>query len=342
MKYNQFDVLKCTLAVLLLCCLPAWAQNEYGTVSGEVRVAKTDHPGRILVELQLHGSTIATAYCDVSGTFGFSLLPANPYHVVVRDDRFYPVDELARLDPSISPTTAVHINLIPRHTTSEKTAPERIKGSNPYMVDLAEYKRHFSKKAVKEFDKGVESDSRGKPDDAIGYYEKALSLAPDFYPAHNNLGSDYLSKSNFAGAEKEFREAIHLNQSDSQAYFNLGNVLVLTKQYPQAEIILHQGLQRRPDSAFGHFLLGSLYIRTGQLSEAERNLNQALELDPTMSQTYLQLVNLYVQENRRPEAIAKLQAFLHAFPDGPYTSKAKEILKKLQSDKADQQARGRR
>lgn len=324
---------------LILSTGLASAQQQYGGISGEIHIARGDFPGRILVELQSRGAAIASVYSDEQGKFGFTGLEANPYHVVIRDDRFYPVDQLVNVDPSIISISRAQVQLTLRDNLPKRQDSPRIAGSNPYIIDLSEYKRRFPKKAVKEFDRGVESDANGKADSAIRHYEKALSLAPDFYPAHNNLGSDYLSKANFGGAEKEFREAIRLNRSDSQAYFNLGNVLVLTKQYPQADLVLHEGLQRRPDSAFAHFLLGSLYSRTGQLPEAERNLNQALQLDPTMSQTYLQLVNLYMQENRRPEAVAKLQAFLHAFPDGPYVAKAREVLKKLQSEASETRAR---
>jgi tetratricopeptide (TPR) repeat protein len=101
---------------------------------------------------------------------------------------------------------------------------------------------------------------------------------------------------------------------------------------PESEKVLKQGLEKRPDSAFGHFLLGSLYSRAGQKVEAERNLQDALKLDPSMPQAYLQLVNLYMQEKRNAEAITELEAFLHAFPDGPFTPKAKQVLKKLQTE----------
>jgi tetratricopeptide (TPR) repeat protein len=251
---------------------------------------------------------------------------------VVRDDRFYPVDEIAIVDPAVSPTTAVHINLVPRTETSSKTASKRVSGSNPYIVDLSEYQQHFPKNAVKEFQKGVAADREKNTDAAIRHYEKCLKLAPDFYPAHNNLGSNYVTKSNFAGAERQFREAIRLNQGDSQAQFNLANVLILTSKFAEAERVLFAGLQRTPESAFGHFLLGSLYSRTGHLPQAERNLAQARQLDPLMAQSYLQLVNLYVQENRRSDAVAELQNFLRVFPEGPYTAKAKEVLKRLQSN----------
>jgi tetratricopeptide (TPR) repeat protein len=91
-------------------------------------------------------------------------------------------------------------------------------------------------------------------------------------------------------------------------------------------------LQRRPDSAFGHFLQGSLYSRTGRPDLAEKSLQSALQLDPKMSQVYLQLVNLYVQQKRTPEAISELETYLKAFPDSPFSPKARDLLKRIQGE----------
>jgi Flp pilus assembly protein TadD len=306
--------------------------QQYGSISGEVHASRGDLPGRVMVELQLHGSPINSEYTDEQGKFGFGPVTSNVYHLVIHDDRFYSVDQRVMVDLSISAVTVVQITLMPREQTKKENATGAVSGANPYVIDLSEYKRHFPKSAVKEFDKGVDADKEHRTDDAIRHYGKAISEAPDFYPARNNLGSDYLAKSNFPEAQKQFEEAVRLNKDDSQAYFNLGNVFTLTGKLSEAEKCLKEGLQKRPDSAFGHFLLGSLYSRAGQRVAAERNLQDAVKLDPNMPQVYLQLVNLYVQENRKTEAISELQAFLHAFPDGAFTPKAKQVLKKLQAE----------
>jgi len=70
----------------------------------------------------------------------------------------------------------------------------------------------------------VEADRNQKRDEAIRHYEKSIFLAPDFYPAHNNLGSAYLSRADFKSAQAHFEEAIKLNQSDAEAHLNLANV----------------------------------------------------------------------------------------------------------------------
>jgi tetratricopeptide (TPR) repeat protein len=320
-----------SLSFVLLAVSSLYSQ-QYGSIVGEVHVSRADLSGRVLLELQLHGSPINSQYTDDQGKFGFGSVTNNIYHIVIKDDRYYPVDQRVMVDLSVTAVTMVQITVTPREET-QKTGSDigSAAGSNPYIIDLSEYEQKFPRKAVKEFDRGVHSDQERKTDDAIRHYEKAVSLAPGFYPARNNLGSDYLGKSDFVEARKQFEEAIRLNKDDSQAYFNLGNVFTLTNQFADAETVLNQGLQKRPDSAFGYFLRGSLYSRTGKVSEAERDLRHALQLDSTMPQAYLQLVNLYLQQNRKADAISELENFLHAFPEGSFSPKAKEVLKRLQA-----------
>lgn len=323
---------------LLLILNPSlWGQAQVGSVVGEIQVVRGDFPRHpVLVELRLHEATISSVYTDDQGRFGFYGLGSNLYHVVINDDSYQPVDEQANLNLLISSQVMIQVRLTPK--TEEKKDPlaSRVKGSNPYLVDMKQYDRHFSKDVVKEYKKGVKADQRGKQDEAIGHYLKALSLAPDYYPAHNNLGCDYLSKADITSAQTQFEETIRLNQNDAEAYFNLGNVLILRERYPEAEHMLQEGIKRRPDSALGEFLFGTLYSRTGRRADAERHLQGAVQLDPMMSQARLQLVNLYLQEKRTPDAIRELEAYLKAFPDAPFAPRARETLKKLEADSSRQ------
>jgi tetratricopeptide (TPR) repeat protein len=310
-------------------------QNQLGKIIGSVRVVKGDFPAHpVLVSLEMRGSPIGSAYCDDQGRFGFYSLVANQYRVSVDDDAYEPVSETAEVNPDTAPMNFVELRLVPRANAKKDPLPGRVEGSNPYLIDPAEYNRQFPKKTLKEFDKGVEADHQGNTDDAIQHYEKALSYSPDFYPAHNNLGSAYLARQNFDAAQTQFESALKGNQNDAQLYFNLANVLLLTQRYPAAERELEDGLRRQQDSAFGHFLQGRLYSLTGRPELAEKSLQSALQLDPKMSQVYLQLVNLYVQQKRTAEAISQLEAYLKAFPDSPLSPKARETLKRLQGEAA--------
>jgi len=303
-----------------------------GTIAGQIRVAPGDVPShQVLVELRLHGATVNSTYCDERGQFSFGALTPNPYRVVINDDAYYPVDVQATVNPE-TPNTIVQIFLQPREETKkdDPTRP-RPSGANPFLANAGDYNKQFPKKALKEYERGLDAERKGKRDEAITHYLDALKIAPDYYPAHNNLGALYVGKSDFKSAEKQFDDAIQLDQNDAQAYFNLGNVLLMTRRYAESEIALSSGLQRRPDSAFGRFLEGCLYERTARFAQADASLHRAVELDPAMWQAQLQIANLYLQQNRREEAIAQLETFLKSFPSVPAAAKAKEVLQKLQA-----------
>jgi tetratricopeptide (TPR) repeat protein len=321
---------------LLMFLLPGSAlAQDVGKVIGEIRVTRGGSPPHaIMVELQLRGATINSAYTDTQGTFGFYGLQSNGYHVIVNDDDYYPVDVLANLNLAESSFAMVQIQLRPREKKNGDPLAKQTAGSNPYIVDPEDYNKRFPKKAVKEYEKGVEAEKKGDKDAAIERYQSALKIAPEYYPAHNNLGTLYLSKSDLTAAELQFREAVRLDQNEAQAYFNLAHVFMLTDRFPEAETTLAAGLQRRPDSAFGHLLQGHLYARTGRLTEAERSLQSAIRLDSKMPDAYLQLVSLYLRQNRRQDAITELQAFLQGFPGSPSAPRAKEVLNKLQNEES--------
>lgn len=323
-------------AFLLILLVPGQVHAQtiqLGKIMGNVRLARGDVPAHpVLVSLEMRGSVVASAYNEDGGRVGFYNLPANEYKITVNDDAYEPFSATVELDPTKSPQYFVQITLVPRPGAKTDPLPGRVEGSNPFLVDPADYYRHFPKKTVKEYEKGVAADKNGKTDDAIEHYAKAIGYSPDFYPAHNNLGSAYLSRQRFADAQSQFESAIHANQNDAQAHLNLANVMLLTRRYDEATLEIEEGLKRDPNSAFGHFLRGVLYSHTSRPELAEKELLAAVDFDPKMSQAHLQLVNLYLQQRRAADAINELQTYLKGFPDTPQSPKARDLLKRLRAE----------
>jgi tetratricopeptide (TPR) repeat protein len=328
---RKFRLLVLLASLLFSPALVAQQQQQLSKIVGQLRVARGDFPShQILIELQFRGSAINSAYADGDGKFGFYNLVGGEYHLIINDDAYYPVDDRLIVSPDVSGIVMALLTLRPRETTqTQDPAGARAAGSNPSLIDLGEYNKRFPKNAIKEYDKGLKADQRSSRDDAIPHYEAALKIAPDYYPAHNNLGSDYLNKSDFTNARKEFEEVVRLNQSDGAAYFNLSNVCMMTGQLADAQQYLQEGMRREPDSALGHFLLGSLEIKTGKFLEAETSLRQTIQLSPNMAQARLQLVNLFLQEGKKPEAADQLRDFVKVFPDSSFTPRARQLLQKL-------------
>lgn len=305
-------------------------QQQLANIIGEVRVARVGFPPRqILVRLMNRGATISSVYADNQGRFGFYALPAGTYYVTVQEDGYQPVSERISVNPVFAPTTVVQITLNPRSESATDPVANRVGGNNPNLIDLKEYTEKFPKEAVKEYEKGLHENTRGRPDAAAEHFQKAIGVAADFYPAHNELGRIYLAKSDLPAAQREFERTIQLNQSNADAHFNLGNVLLLTRHYEGAMLSVNEGLRRQPKSAMGKFLLGTIYARLGRVKDAEDTLREALIFDPEMSKVHLELVNLYLAQQKKAEAIVELQTFLRVFPKDPLAPQAKEVLKRL-------------
>ena len=331
------SVLLLSVAALcvVFCTAPLQAQRsaKFGAIVGQVRVSKGDFPFvPVLITLGFRGSPVQSMYCDSQGRFSFTSLVANEYRVSVDDDAYVPVGDNVNVNPEISTLNIVQLTLVPRLSKKKDDPASRVAGSNPYLIDPAEYYQRFPKKTLKEFDKGVEAEAKGKIEEGIAHYEKALKYSPDFSPAHNHLGSVYLSQRKFEQAQREFEAAAQANANDPQGHFNLANVLLLTQHNDEAAKEIDEGLKRQANSAFGQFLQGLLYSRTSRPEQAEKSLRAALQYDPKMSQASLQLVNLYLQQKRTTDAIAELEAYVKAFPDTPFAPQARELLKRLQSE----------
>lgn len=320
-------------ALSLATCPAIGGQESLGSIIGRTRLVRGGPPPqRVLVDLQYRGASIASTYTDGEGTFGFHDLTPNSYTVIIKDDHYEPVEQVVVLAAtSMSPLAFADITLKPKSGDEVSTPVFGPKGANPNIADAREYSSHFPKQVRKEFDKGVSADKIGKREEAIKHYEKALQLAPDYYPAHNNLGTEYLSQSDLPDARKEFEEVIRLNHSDAAAYFNLSNVCMMMGQLADAQLYLNEGLRRQPDSALGEFLLGSLDLKTHKYPEAESALRQAIKSSPDMAQAHLQLVNLFLQLGRTSDAKRELELFVAKFPNSPFVPKAKGLLQQLSS-----------
>src|SRR4051812_44412685 len=196
--------LSCGFLICLACLSNVQAQNANGSILGRVRVAPgTDLPKPVLVTIDAHGMVVSSTYTDPEGQFWVNNLLANVYHINITDDDYLPYSESVPIDPGTSPVRSLNIYLN-RKPGKEPNKTDGVSGGNPNLVDLSEYTKKAPKKARKEFDAGVEADGKKKLPDAIKHYQNALAIAPDFYPAHNNLGIDLLTVKKYDEAKAQF------------------------------------------------------------------------------------------------------------------------------------------
>lgn len=129
--------------------------------------------------------------------------------------------------------------------------------------------------------KGLAQQARGRMDDAIASYERALELEPDLAPAANNLAALY------AEQDGQMEKALQLAQDARERHpddpviaSTLGAILRQRGVYQSALQLLEESARKLPDNAEVQLQLGLTRFALEQREEARAALEKALALDP--------------------------------------------------------------
>jgi len=222
------------------------------------------------------------------------------------------------------------------------------------VVDVAELKRVFPRKAVTEFERAKEERLNDQPQKARARLEKLLAEYPDFYDAHNALGSVYLEMKRFRDAERHYNEARKLRPNSAAPLVSLGSLYVqeaeasLAPQPGLAGVVLPGGdlaiilddarsvladaLKLKPDAAYAYYLVGVAEMRGNRYSVSETNLLRAIELEPKLRWSRIALGNLYVKQKRLKEALAQFDAYLAEFKKVSNRPEVQEVRGKIAAE----------
>lgn len=324
----------CTAVLASGALTPCALLRAQGTGQNIIR-GKVSGPDGRPVEVQVNlrevtRNVVNSTLSNSNGDFTFEMVGDGRYYVTVDSDLYQHSEVATRVAWSINPYAVVLVSLAPLPGTSKKPEGEIQKGSP--SITVQELKAKFSKKAVKEYEKGNTQMGRGEVEAAIESYQRAVALAPEMYPALNNLGNAYLGLKRLPEAEAAFRKALAANPGGAEPCINLGHLFYERKQYDQAEKFLRRGLERYPHSALAYLLLGFTYARTGNLQAAETNfLNSLAQNDASVVGAHLELANLYLRTNRRHKAREQLEAYLQAQPNDPQADRIRQTIARLKN-----------
>lgn len=112
-------------------------------------------------------------------------------------------------------------------------------------------------------------------------FKKALELNPSFTEAHNNLALTLSELGRSEEAIESFKRAIELSPEFAEAYNNLACLYQLKGEYEEAIQMFNQAIQARADYSTAYTNLGSAYQTLNRIEEAEKSWERAIAIDPT-------------------------------------------------------------
>jgi tetratricopeptide (TPR) repeat protein len=159
---------------------------------------------------------------------------------------------------------------------------------------------------------------RGDYDRALGDYNAAIRLKPDYANAYNNRGNVYNRQGEYAPAIADYDRAIQLDPGLVEAYFNRGFAYNDKGESDRALADFDQAVQLKPHDANAYAYRGLAYYFTGDYDRAIADYNQAIQLNPEDSDTYINRGLAYYQKGDDDQAIADFNQAVELNPDDAY------------------------
>lgn len=156
---------------------------------------------------------------------------------------------------------------------------------------------------------------RGKMDEAIAYFRKALQIKPDYVHAHNNLGVRLAERGQYEEAISHYRQAIDRWPHYIEAHNNLGTALVATQKIDEAITHYEEALKMKADFAEGHFNLAEALRIRGDTNKAIEHDQEALRLNPNFAAAENGLGLAYAVRGQKDDAITHYRNALKINPD---------------------------
>jgi Ca-activated chloride channel homolog len=117
-------------------------------------------------------------------------------------------------------------------------------------------------------------------------------------------GNEYYKLSQFDMAEKEYKQAVAKEPSNSTALYNLANALQLQKKYEEAHKVLAGLLQQSENNALrsaAHYNNGVAYTREKNLEESIASYKAALRLKPDDKQARENLQKALLEKKKKDQ-----------------------------------------
>jgi protein O-mannosyl-transferase len=162
---------------------------------------------------------------------------------------------------------------------------------------------------------GILFEKIGGINEAIAHYQKALELNPDHAEAHNNLGLLFAKVGRTDEAMAHFMKAVEINPNFNNAHYNLGLLLMNLRRTDEAMVHLMRALELNSNNAETHNNLGILLAQTGRTDEAMTHYQKALKLNPDNAEAHNNLGALLMQFGRTEEAINHYRKALEINPN---------------------------
>jgi Flp pilus assembly protein TadD len=119
----------------------------------------------------------------------------------------------------------------------------------------------------------------GDPTGALEHFASAVALEPDNHQTHLGRGHALAALGRSEEAIEAYQEALRVKPGDVRTLSNLGGQLVIADRESEAVAPLTEAIRLDPNRGPAHYNLGLALAETGEIEEGIRHLRRAIELE---------------------------------------------------------------
>lgn len=188
------------------------------------------------------------------------------------------------------------------------------------------------KDAVAAYKKARELGRAGENKKAIEQLNKALSLHPQFGPALNELGVQYLKTGQADKAAEALEQAVKLGPDEFLPRLNYGIALLNQKKFELAEEQLKNALAKNSASPTAHLYLGITLMSRQKLDDAEKELLLAVNSSSNeVASAHRYLGGIFWGKRDYKRAADELELYLKLMPKAADAERTRAAIKELRA-----------
>ncbi|WP_263384687.1 tetratricopeptide repeat protein [Granulicella arctica] len=149
--------------------------------------------------------------------------------------------------------------------------------------------------------------------EAIVHFQEAISLAPTFSRAYDNLGLCYFYQNQNELAVSNFDKAIELDRNSAHPsawpYLSRAETLQFMGKPEKAESSVREAIRLEAQLAAAHYRLGKILEDEGRLEEAASALEEAIRINARYAEAHIALAQIYNRLKRKEAADKEVEIY---------------------------------
>ncbi|WP_299107681.1 tetratricopeptide repeat protein [uncultured Tenacibaculum sp.] len=178
---------------------------------------------------------------------------------------------------------------------------------------------------------GISNHDKGRYQDAIKYYKKALELKPESHLANYEISLSYMSLKDYKNAIK-YSEKVLSKSKDERlllpAYVNKASALDMMGKTKKSIRIFEKAIKKLGGHYLLHFNLAVNYLKLNDLKNAEIHLQGAIKNNPFHTSSHFYLAKINDAQGNKVQALLASYYFLFIEPESIRAQEIYAILKK--------------